>query len=388
MRWPKRKYKAILTTFLVVAVALISARGLAHEIRPAIADLSFDGKGGYTITISLNLEALIAEIGPEHQDTSDSANAAEYDRLRRLSTADMRAAFNVFAPRFLEGISLKVDGARIKPTVQAMTIPPVGDMDLARISEMVLTGTLPVGANQLTWAWDRGFGAIVIRVAKPAESATADDSGGLYSAYLQEGAESDPMPIVGTLEKGVIEVFGEYLTIGFTHILPKGLDHILFVVGLFLLSTRLRSLLWQLTAFTVAHSVTLALGVFEIVQISPSIVEPLIAASIVYVCVENVVSDRLQLWRPAVVFGFGLLHGLGFAGVLAEIGLQPGHFIAGLIAFNVGVELGQLAVVIGCFLAVGLWFGRKPFYRSVITIPASVLIAIVGVYWFVERVFL
>lgn len=383
MRWRTRKHKLILTTLLVFA--LVSAPGLAHEIRPAIADLSFNGEGGYAIAISLNLEALIAEIGPQHQDTSDSGNATEYDSLRRLSPADLGAAFDKFGPRFLAGIALNADGARLEPTVQAIAIPPLGDTDLARISEMVLSGALPAGAKALTWAWDRGFGAIVIRVSRTSESPSADES--LYSAYLQEGAESDPVAIVGAPRKGALEVFGEYLTIGFSHIVPKGLDHILFVVGLFLLSARLRSLLWQITSFTVAHSVTLALGVFEIVRISPSIVEPLIAASIVYVCVENVISDKLQLWRPAVVFGFGLLHGLGFAGVLAEIGLQPGHIAAGLVAFNGGVELGQLAVVAGCFLGVG-WFRRKAFYRSAITIPASGLIAIVGAYWFVERAFL
>ena len=196
------------------------------------------------------------------------------------------------------------------------------------------------------------------------------------------------MPIVGGPRKGALEVFGTYLQIGFTHIVPKGLDHILFVVGLFLLSTRLRSLVWQITSFTLAHSVTLALGVFEVVRVSPTIIEPLIAASIVYVCVENVVSDKLQRWRPAVVFGFGLLHGLGFAGVLREIGLQPGHFIAGLVAFNVGVELGQLSVIAGCFLGIGLWFRHKTYYRSAITIPASLVIAVIGAYWFVERTFL
>ncbi len=393
MRWRVRKHKAILASFLACAVALMAARATAHEVVPAIADLSFDGEGGYAIAISLNLEALIAEIGPEHEDTSQAASADDYDRLRRLSPAELVAAFDEFAPRFLKKITLKADGARLAPSARTVTIPPVGDTDLARVSELALGGALPAGANALTWAWDRGFGAIVIRVTGPADDSAPDGGAGdppapLYSAYLQDGAESDPVPIVGGSQKAALEIFGEYLTIGFTHILPKGLDHILFVVGLFLLSTRLHSLLWQITSFTLAHSVTLALGAFEVVRISPAIVEPLIAASIVYVCIENIVSDKLQRWRPAVVFGFGLLHGLGFAGVLGDIGLQPGHFVAGLVAFNLGVELGQLAVIAGCFLAVGLWFRHKPYYRRAITNPASLVIAVVGAYWFVERTFL
>ena len=387
------KHKLILNTVLAVVVALVSGRAVAHEVRPAIADLLFDGKGGYAITISLNLEALIAEIGPEHEDTSQSENAHEYDRLRHLSPTDFGAAFDQFGPRLLEGVQLKADGARLEPHVQAVTIPPVGDTDLARISTIVLGGVLPANADALTWSWDRRFGAIVFRVTGMGEE-DATNAGHekapapVYSAYLQDGSESDPMPVVGAIRKATLDIFAEYLTIGFSHILPKGLDHILFVVGLFLLSTRLHSLLWQITSFTLAHSVTPGLGVFDVLRVSPAIVEPLIAASIVYVCVENIVSDKLQRWRPAIVFGFGLVHGLGFAGVLAEIGLQPGHFIAGLVAFNVGVELGQLAVIAGCFLSVGLWFRRKAFYRSAITNPASLVIAVIGAYWFIERTFL
>jgi len=389
MRWHRRKHKAILAIVVIGVVALEAARAMAHEVVPAIADLSFDGEGGYAITIALNLEALIAEIGPEHEDTSQAANAEDYDRLRRLSPTDLGIAFDAFAPRFLERVNLKADGARLSPRVQAVTIPSVGDTDLARVSEIVLGGALPAGADAITWAWDRGFGAIVIKVTGPeTDGATDAAPAPLYSAYLQDGAESDPVPVIGVRQKGTLEVFGEYLSIGFTHIVPKGLDHILFVVGLFLLSTRLSSLLWQITSFTLAHSVTLALGAFEIVRISPAIVEPLIAASIVYVCVENVISDKLQRWRPVIVFGFGLLHGLGFAGVLGEIGLQPGHFIAGLVAFNVGVELGQLTVIAACFLAVGLWFQHKAYYRRAITNPASLVIAAIGAYWFIERTFL
>ena len=93
-------------------------------------------------------------------------------------------------------------------------------------------------------------------------------------------------------------------------------------------------------------------------------------------------------WRPALIFGFGLLHGLGFASVLGELGLQPGSFLISLIGFNIGVEIGQLAVIAAAFLAVGLWFGRKPWYRQRIAIPASAVIGLVGAWWFVERVFL
>jgi len=130
--------------------------------------------------------------------------------------------------------------------------------------------------------------------------------------------------------------------------------------------------------------VTLALGITGVITISPSIVEPLIAASIIWVCIENVFSERMAVWRPLVIFGFGLLHGLGFAGVLGEIGLPTSQFVTALLSFNVGVELGQLTVIAVCFLVVGLWFRDKPWYRRVITIPCSLLIAAIGAHQFVS----
>ena len=97
-------------------------------------------------------------------------------------------------------------------------------------------------------------------------------------------------------------------------------------------------------------------------------------------------TDKLTKWRPAIVFGFGLLHGLGFAGVLQELGLPEGRFISSLISFNVGVELGQLSVVLVAFLVLG-WFRNKEWYRKRITIPASIGVALMALYWTIERVF-
>ncbi|WP_400193496.1 HupE/UreJ family protein [Hymenobacter sp. B81] len=178
-----------------------------------------------------------------------------------------------------------------------------------------------------------------------------------------------------------------YLEVGFTHILPLGLDHILFILGLFVLDPRLKPVLWQATAFTLAHSITLGLAAAGKVAPLPSVVEPLIALSILFVAVENLLTDRLQPWRVALVFGFGLLHGLGFAGVLAEIGLPRHAFAEALISFNVGVELGQVAVILLAWLLVGRWFGRKPWYKQRVLVPVSLLIGAVALWWTVERVF-
>ena len=176
-----------------------------------------------------------------------------------------------------------------------------------------------------------------------------------------------------------------YVQMGYMHILPEGLDHILFVLGLFLLSTRLKPLLWQITAFTVAHSLTLALSLYGLVRLPPTIIEPVIAASIAFVAIENLFTTELKPWRPFVVFGFGLVHGMGFAGALKDLGLQRHDFLTALIGFNAGVELGQLSVVALALLAVG-WFRSRPSYRRLVVVPASVMIAAVAVFWTFQRI--
>jgi hypothetical protein len=180
-------------------------------------------------------------------------------------------------------------------------------------------------------------------------------------------------------------MFGKYVRMGYKHILPQGLDHILFVLGLFLLSRKTKSLLTQISAFTVAHSITLGLSLYGVIQLPSTIVEPLIALSIVFVAVENLFTTEMKAWRPVVVFGFGLVHGLGFAGALKDAGLAHGDFLTGLVGFNSGVELGQLSVVALAFLAVG-WWRSSPRYRSLVVMPASAAIAAVAIFWTIQRV--
>ena len=172
---------------------------------------------------------------------------------------------------------------------------------------------------------------------------------------------------------------------GFEHIIPKGLDHILFVLGLFFASLHFRSLLLQITAFTIAHSITLVLAAFNLIQIQSTIVEPLIALSIVWISIENCIFKESSKWRSLIVFIFGLLHGLGFAAVLSHYGLPQDNFLSLLLSFNIGVELGQLSVLILAFILVKLIF-KKEWKSEKIRIPASILIGFVGLFWFIERI--
>jgi hydrogenase/urease accessory protein HupE len=191
-----------------------------------------------------------------------------------------------------------------------------------------------------------------------------------------EAADAPPLPS-----------FRGFLVLGAEHIFT-GYDHLLFLCGLLLVCRRWRTVAAIVTCFTLAHSVTLALAALEVVSLPSRLVESLIAASIVYVGVENILRGDEPRGRWALTFGFGLIHGLGFASVLREIGLGKfGTSIVGpLVGFNLGVELGQL--VVACLLLAVLWRLRRiPAFDRRGTRVASAAVAAAGLVWLVGRAF-
>lgn len=185
----------------------------------------------------------------------------------------------------------------------------------------------------------------------------------------------------------VNEVVWFYFLLGFKHIIPSGVDHILFVVSLCLLSTNIKTIFWQATAFTVAHSITLALSMKNIIVAPGAVVEPIIAMSIVFVAIENMLLTELKVWRILIVFLFGLIHGMGFASSLNEIGLPVGKFYTSVIAFNAGVELGQITIITAIFVCIIIPLRHKTWYRVGIVYPISGVIALVAAFWTIQRIF-
>jgi hypothetical protein len=199
----------------------------------------------------------------------------------------------------------------------------------------------------------------------------------LFAHTINYALEKEPPGLVITY----------YLKLGFRHIIPDGFDHILFVSALCLLSTKIKTILWQATAFTVAHSVTLALSMKNIIVVPSVITEPIIALSIVFVAIENILFSELKAWRVLIVFMFGLIHGLGFASALNEIGLPPHKFYTSILAFNGGVELGQVVIIVLVFSSFVTLWGKKTWYRQRIVYPLSGLIAMIAGYWTITRLF-
>lgn len=242
-----------------------------------------------------------------------------------------------------------------------------------------VTGSIPRGVTSFAWRYDLTYASYALTLENEGHGTTRQ--------WLEGGQRSAPFNLAAdVLPPSRLAVAQQYLVLGFTHIVPHGLDHILFVLGLFLLTTKMRPLLAQVTSFTIAHSITLGLTIYGVVSMSPRLVEPAIALSIAYVAIENLTTAELKPWRVGVVFCFGLLHGMGFAGVLRELGLPRADFATALVSFNAGVEAGQLTVIGCAFAAFAYWHRAKPWYRYRFVVPASVLIAATGLFWTVQRV--
>lgn len=413
----------------------------AHEVLPTIGDMELKG-GQITFSLEGNFESMVAGINLDGLDDTEAAPEADvYDQLRALEPAAFANQMESYWPQMAETIVVLVDGAPIVLNFTGIEMPEVGDVEVVRQSTLTFEGVVPDGAQNVQIDWPAQYGVLVLR--------QMGVEGG-WDGYLSGGGLTDPVALQGGNEMTAFEGFLRYIPVGVEHIIPLGLDHILFVLGLFLLAAKMRPLLWQVSAFTLAHTITLALAALGYVTVPGNIVEPIIAASIVYVAVENIFSRGLNPWRPAIIFVFGLLHGLGFASVLGEYGIPDSAFVPALLGFNVGVEIGQLAVIAVAFIVavlairssedgkanMGLAAGylvvavvivplliipvaaagpdaveaflpllfmvaimaglcaascaveRFETYQHMVAMPASIGIALVGAYWVVERVFL
>ena len=354
----------------------------SHEIKPAIVDLII-ADGQASIDFKINAEQILAGVdASQYQDTNDAPQAELYDQFREKNEEelkqDIQQNWNLFQDQItingLEGSSLSLVDLMIDQDVN-----PEYPRDTNLKTEA------PLNQNEITIQFATELGPVVIRQFEDISKENM-----IFSTYLQPGetsAELSPLS-QATMSQTIIE----YIILGMEHIVPKGLDHILFIFGVFFFAVKLKPLLWQVTMFTLAHSLTLILASLKLVFIPASIIEPLIALSIGYVAFENIFQrqgkfhSRSNAIRYAVIFFFGLIHGLGFAFVLEDIGLPTGQLILSLLSFNIGVEIAQIGLVVLAYLLM-FYPSKQLWYRKAIQIPCSLVIGLIGIYWFFERVF-
>lgn len=301
--------------------------------------------------------------------------------------------------KLVDGLTLRVDGS-VMPLrvvnwhIQAGSLGAIENPLTPQMASITLEAASPITARQnlsvavtheLEVPWP-----VLLRVDAPgvlpvSRLLTAESRQSRLVIYGVGGGQSQAGPWIGlALEFQKVVPSLTWLAVGFQHILPLGLDHIVFVLGLFFLSTKLSVLLVQVSAFTVAHSITLGMATLGWIVAPSSIVEPLVAASIVYIAIDNLYSKNLERWRLLVVTLFGLLHGLGFASALNALVVPEESMLRALLLFNLGVEFGQLTVLLLAFIAMG-WLRKWSLYRKRVAEPASMTIAGVGLYWLFKR---
>ena len=372
---------------------LLAMVGMAegHSMKQVRAEIAVKD-GGWNGSVWLEAWALYPEDGPKiPTGTPGDPNTAGNQWVKTLAAADHRVMREVAAEFLTETYLLTLDGRKLKvdygfPDYKESETPVLEENAAGNaLVRIDLAGKFPVGVTgplKLVWNDDENE-PLALEVRIPASG---------KSSLLRIAPRQAPVELM-KIEAGGKVVAAEdgtslltWIDAGFHHILPLGIDHICFILGLFLLQPKMRPLLWQTSAFTVAHSITLALVVLGVITAPAKIVEPMIALSIAYVGIENLWVRELKPWRVVLVFCLGLLHGMGFASVMKELDLPQGEVIKPLIGFNLGVELGQVTVLALAF-AVTFWFimhSRFRIFRKI----ASALIAMVGLYWTYERIFL
>ena len=371
----------------LLMISAVSTVCLAHTSDISTATLSLENAEKYQLTVKVDILHLLKrhlEIEGNDEDVIKHLQTLSFRQQKQLldnlhtvlaqqtllhfsnDEQSLEQYINVFT-----GLSLN----RLKQSLATNTA--------ITQAEIEASGNIPQGVMSVSVRFSALFSDVQLTIVRPqyqlvSNNKTSDSFTIADSAIGQTSQLSQS-----------ILVIKDYLVQGFIHILPRGLDHILFVLALFLFAKTFSSLLWQVSAFTLAHTITLALGIYGVVQLPSAIVEPLIALSILYVALENFYrakSNTSSHTRMPVIFAFGLLHGLGFASVLSDVGLPESQYALSLISFNVGVELGQLSVILIAFLCLAPVM-KKQWYQPILVKTLNIAIAIMASYWLIERVF-
>jgi hypothetical protein len=374
----------------LVLLGLPAFPAFAHSLTITQVLVSFDQPGKVEVKIDIDLTGAIRSAQGYYELTADKADV-------------QRNAINGLLPGVLNSLQLYVGNERLRPALQRFSLPRLTrdqflDPATDHFTTLDFTAALPSSREPLRLVvppdavvdYPVAF-VVQIPSAHISDTRWIEDTSTESEPFDWSDAApraTGPQPqSIGVDSMPWPSQLAMYLRLGFRHIIPEGTDHILFVLGLFFLGITWRKLLAQTTVFTVAHATTLFLSTYGIFSLPSKYVEPAIALSIAFIALENVFNPRLGIGRLAVVFGFGLIHGLGFASSLSEVPFPKHEFIVALLGFNFGVDAGQLFIILLAFLSVG-WFRNRPWFRARIAIPCSLAIAAVGVFWAVQRIVL
>ncbi|CAN5710771.1 hypothetical protein BH11PLA1_BH11PLA1_09520 [soil metagenome] len=394
-------------------LVLSAAEAHAHPAELSSATLTVAPDG--TLTLRVSVDVIAFALNERSRDVSDRALSdfalgSAQERARLLGLAPERflrlTSISAGPPASTDhasapggdanlaqfGIPLTIIDSPSAAAIEAVIAPSAAEYpldaatragrlsaaDLARLAikrDFAARGQLPAGVRALRVTLPNLIAEAILTIERP-------------------GREADAMPVRGGEPSPLIELDGpsdsfaaqtlRFIGAGFTHVIPAGVDHILFILCLFFASARWRALLAQSLVFTLAHSLTLALATLGVLRLPAALIEPLIALSITVLALENIRLQRVTAWRYGAIFLLGLVHGCGFASALAETDRNGISTTAVLLGFNVGVEVAQTAILVGALLVLG-WWRDRPWYRARVAIPVALVLAAAGAWLFFTR---
>ncbi len=357
---------------------------LADVVKPPLSEVTIHSiENRVVVEFNMSIEAVMADIDPKFKNTTESPNSEKYDELRNLEPEVLTKLFLEYEPDFLKSFVFKINGIEIPIVRDSIDVDIIGYNKRARKTLLKYSADLENWPETLSWNYGEGYGEGAFRYRKFVK----DEYTWEPWFWLKNGKSTGELDLENPQPQTLLERGLDFVPIGFDHVVPLGWDHILFIIGMALSSLLWRKLIILVSLFTLAHTITLGMSMYGIVEISSYIIEPLIALSISFVAFENLMKYKSDLVSRIIVFGFGLIHGLGFATMLKDFDMTKENLMSTLIGFNVGVELAQLVIVVGVVGILLLLKALKIDHRKWAVIPASILIGTIGLVWGFERIF-
>lgn len=398
-------FLAICKALVLLAVMLIcSAMGRLVEAHPpvsSIAHITISPQG--KVIILIQYDAVAFALNKTSSEISDDEVSELWKSTSERFSDLLRGSEN----RWKSDLLFLADESEIPLAIsQTPTLDTfrewknsVNGLPHPEAMQIELHTTLPVGSKRVSVRFPEILDFVLLVIERPGlqRSILPLDPGDLsppidvtmvhstnleVSAAIEDQTLTDQNP--SYLPPELPRTSWYFLRQGFLHIIPFGADHALFVLGLFLLVTNWKFLLLQISAFTIAHTVTMTLASLQWFAVSPRVVEPLIALSILVVAIENLLPRTTDTWKVLTAFGFGLIHGLGFASILVELQLPINQVMIALASFGIGVEIGHITILCIAFLLLG-WSRHHKWYRVKVAIPISIGIGATALYLLIDR---
>ncbi len=373
------KPKQIICLFIFIFLNFFNHLS-AHEIKPAIVEFN-KVKNQINIVLKFNAEAFLANIdASDYKETINFSNSIKYSELRLLPREILKEKVFESRDQIINSIFIKTSKKQLNLKLVEINVLEEKNIEKVRFTKVYLKTEIKFIETPITFSAKKIFGPLIFKNFSNIDKNTDKPQ----SQWLKPGNQTSNLGILqvknNTTNFSILGIWN-----GILQIILYGFDHILFILGLFFFSHKLKPLLIQVTTFTIAHSITLIFGGLGYINISPLIIEVIIAASIIWIGFENLFRKKMKVSRIGVIFTFGLIHGLGFASMFKLKGLEGTEYYLNLLSFNIGIELGQLITLLPLMILIPL-FNRLSWYRILIAMPASIIIALFGVEMFIDRI--